>query len=848
MMDIRFDRYSVILNGRRELIRSGAIHYFRLPHPSLWWDRLRKLKMAGYNTVDIYFNWDFHSKAPGQYDFTGVRDVKLLLDMIEQLGLYLIARPGPYINAETTRGGLPGWLLTEPDVILRNRQEGAYRYSPRYMAFVQEWFDQILPFLKGRDNLLMIQLENEYATQEMEPDYLEALLRIIRSHGISAPSMHNDFYAAGLYADLVDIYAIDNYSVTNFDWDWRSFPNLFSVMDHLEAGIRPEFCPDRPLMVAELQAGWFAGWKGVPYQTIHERLGREHIGLITRSFLGQGGTIFNHYKAAGGTNWDHIGATDSYTSYDFSAPISEPGLPTERLYEAKRINLLLAHFDLTQTDRVSPEELGLLESDSLYTVRKDSARPETYWIFTRNLTSQPLTLTPRHGIPITTPPYRAQIIPCHLPLENGWILEGVNVEPLAQTPHCLLLPGEQAVTLDLGSVPASAPVTTADPAVVSVTPPEADRCRIQLTRPLSPQELASVTLGDYHVHFLGMELADRLWSAAPGEYLIGPDMLLSAAAAYLAEERPCWRVQADGSLQSLKTPSIDPLALPELKDWTLLPGATELRSGEGFKALSEKGSDMDSNGYHEGAVWYRYSFEGVAECVSVHAQHIWALFLNGRCLLENHTFHVHPDTGGPEDLVTVQLPPEQLHKTGVNELILFVESLGHHKGFYDDTRDPRGVISLKLDGREIRQTGTIREATLQYGPAFPSATSAAMGDSPILHAVTEFTLSLLPDRVAPIGLQLDLDIERVNITLNNTLLGKYWRSCKNQTVFYLPEGILHFGKPNRLELTLMDFLPTLTIEKPFPMAYGKVNLVAYQNLAQLSSETVDMFQRVRSHS
>ncbi len=75
-VDIRYDRYSMFLNDERIFIKSGAMHYFRLPHPDLWRDRLLKLKAAGYNTVDIYFNWDFHSNAPGQYDFTGPRDVK----------------------------------------------------------------------------------------------------------------------------------------------------------------------------------------------------------------------------------------------------------------------------------------------------------------------------------------------------------------------------------------------------------------------------------------------------------------------------------------------------------------------------------------------------------------------------------------------------------------------------------------------------------------------------------------------------------------------------------------------------------------------------------------------------
>ena len=33
--------------------------------------------------------------------------------MAQEAGLYVIARPGPYINAETDGGGFPGWLMTQ---------------------------------------------------------------------------------------------------------------------------------------------------------------------------------------------------------------------------------------------------------------------------------------------------------------------------------------------------------------------------------------------------------------------------------------------------------------------------------------------------------------------------------------------------------------------------------------------------------------------------------------------------------------------------------------------------------------------------------------------------------------
>ena len=111
---ITYDKYSLMIDGKRTFIWSGEFEYWRLPSPSLWLDILQKMKAEGYNAVTIYFDWAYHSPKSGVYDFSGVRDVDKLLDMAAQVGLYVIARPGPYINAETSAGGLPGWLTTKP--------------------------------------------------------------------------------------------------------------------------------------------------------------------------------------------------------------------------------------------------------------------------------------------------------------------------------------------------------------------------------------------------------------------------------------------------------------------------------------------------------------------------------------------------------------------------------------------------------------------------------------------------------------------------------------------------------------------------------------------------------------
>src|SRR6266581_3377495 len=132
---VSFDGYSFLIDGQRTYIWSGEFHYFRLPSPDLWLDIFQKMKAAGFNAASIYFDWGYHSPAPGVYDFTGVRNVDKLLDMAQKAGIYVIARPAPYINAEVDGGGLPGWMSAKP---------GANRSNdPQFLKYSDEWMTQI---------------------------------------------------------------------------------------------------------------------------------------------------------------------------------------------------------------------------------------------------------------------------------------------------------------------------------------------------------------------------------------------------------------------------------------------------------------------------------------------------------------------------------------------------------------------------------------------------------------------------------------------------------------------------------------------------------------------------------
>ena len=119
-------------------------------------------KAEGYNAVTIYFNWAYHSPKPGVYDFSGVRNVNLLLNDAAKVGLYVIARPGPYINGETSGGGLPGWLNN-----VAGEENGTD--APDYMAAADDSVSDVDAIIakhqltNGTGTVIAHQIENELA-------------------------------------------------------------------------------------------------------------------------------------------------------------------------------------------------------------------------------------------------------------------------------------------------------------------------------------------------------------------------------------------------------------------------------------------------------------------------------------------------------------------------------------------------------------------------------------------------------------------------------------------------------------------------------------------------------------
>ncbi|NXH39115.1 BGAL galactosidase, partial [Dicaeum eximium] len=305
---------------------SGSIHYARVPRPA-WRDRLLKMYMSGLSTVQVYIPWNYHETLPGVYDFTGNRDVEAFLDLTAELGLLVILRPGPYICAEWEMGGLPAWLLWKPDIILRTS-------NPAYLAAVDSWLHILLPKIKPRlyhqgGNIISVQVENEYGSYyACDYGYLRHLLGSFRA----------------LLGSEVLLFTTD--SARAEELRCGTLQGLYATVDFgpgsnvTEAfGAQRRVEPKGPLVNSEYYTGWLDYWGEAHASTSAVWVAR---GLEDMLQLGASINMqVSPFLQLTSLPWPGADYKDQYkpvtTSYDYDAPLSEAGDPTEKLFAIRSV-------------------------------------------------------------------------------------------------------------------------------------------------------------------------------------------------------------------------------------------------------------------------------------------------------------------------------------------------------------------------------------------------------------------------------------------------------------------------------------------------------------------------------
>ena len=96
---ISYDERSFILDGQRELLLSGAVHYARVL-PEDWAGVFDKMVELGLNTVQTYVMWNFHEHVRGQLDWSDRANFTEFTRLAGQKGLNVVVRIGPYVCGE----------------------------------------------------------------------------------------------------------------------------------------------------------------------------------------------------------------------------------------------------------------------------------------------------------------------------------------------------------------------------------------------------------------------------------------------------------------------------------------------------------------------------------------------------------------------------------------------------------------------------------------------------------------------------------------------------------------------------------------------------------------------------
>ncbi|KAL1961973.1 hypothetical protein VTN77DRAFT_708 [Rasamsonia byssochlamydoides] len=364
---ITWDNQSLYIRGERIMIWSGEVHPYRLPVQSLHLDVFQKVKALGFNCVSFYVDWALLEGKPGSYRADGIFALEPFFEAASQAGIYLLARPGPYINAESSGGGFPGWLQRIP-AILRTR-------APEYMNATKNYaYNVAATIAKAQITnggpVILYQPENEYTGftngQQFDPQYMQDVMDIARAAGIVVPFINNDASPEGHDAPgspaPVNIYGHDSYPL-GFDcanpssWPSGGLPTNFRQL-HLEQS------PSTPYAIVEFQGGAFDPWGGSGYDQCTALLNQEFERVFYKNNLAAGVAIMNLYMTHGGSNWGNLGYPGVYTSYDYGSAISESRNITREKYSELK---LIANFI-----KVSPSYLDTVPGNASTGVYTDT--------------------------------------------------------------------------------------------------------------------------------------------------------------------------------------------------------------------------------------------------------------------------------------------------------------------------------------------------------------------------------------------------------------------------------------------------------------------------------------------
>lgn len=357
-------------NGAPWLPVMGEIHFSRVPCKD-WEKELLKMKEGGIEIVSSYIFWNHHEMEEGHFCWEDNCNLRQFIRLCAKHSLYFFLRPGPWAHGEARYGGFPDWLVSVcGDDVRAERQP--------YLQYVQRFFQEIAKQVKGLDNIIGIQVENEMVS---DPEYLLRLKQIIKDCGMHAPLFTATAWGIGKpipSGELLPVYG----GYPEAPWEQhtkRLSPNVhsFFTTERNDCMIGNDVIKAERINEAEEPAGKtpyitceIGGGNQVTY---HRRpvLTANDVLTLPFTMLGSGCNLLGYYMYHGGINPIINGTTMQETkesgyindypiiSYDFQAPIGDCGQIRPSYYALRRLHRFVKCFGemLAPMQSILPEVL-----------------------------------------------------------------------------------------------------------------------------------------------------------------------------------------------------------------------------------------------------------------------------------------------------------------------------------------------------------------------------------------------------------------------------------------------------------------------------------------------------------
>eukprot|EP01083_Nonionella_stella_P063621 165336_1 len=333
--NVTYDERSFIINGKRSLLLGGSVHYPRFS-PAEWPSIFKKALADGLNHLEIYVFWNIHEptydfSGKHVYNYQGRANITQFLEDAKAGGMFINFRIGPYACAEWTFGGLPTWILHDPEVVIRSSNTNWKKYMK---TFVDEISTVARPYLaKNGGPIILAQIENEY--HGMDRNYVEWCGELAESQAFDIPWVMCNGLSASNTINTCNGNNCYHYAQTH-----------------------SSKYPGQPLAWTENE-GWFQSW-GKSYNanaTEMDDRSPQDMAQSVAIWFGAGAAHHNYYMWMGGNHVQNFAGSSIANYYADGVNYHADGLA----HEPKKTHLMKLHQILAQHQRAlleSPIQIG----------------------------------------------------------------------------------------------------------------------------------------------------------------------------------------------------------------------------------------------------------------------------------------------------------------------------------------------------------------------------------------------------------------------------------------------------------------------------------------------------------